>query len=129
MKNWNTGTKMVTFMISILNLHVPLCKISYYNSKGKIKKIQFFQQFTTLCKLFFPIFCSEIMEPSLNMTMENETDENSHQPPNATLYFSHSTAVLPFMSLLGINQDNFILAHNNYEQAQNRYLKNTVSII
>ena len=61
------------------------------------------------------------MEPSLNMTMENETDENSHQPPNATLYFSHSTAVLPFMSLLGINQDNFILAHNNYEQAQNRY--------
>ena len=120
MKNWNTGTKMVTFMISILNLHVPLCKISYYNSKGK-KKNQFFQQLATLCKLFFSIFCSEIMEPSLNMTMENETDENSHQPPNATLYFSHSTAVLPFMSLLGINQDNFILAHNNYEQAQNRY--------
>ena len=53
--------------------------------------------------------------------MENETEENSHQPPNATLYFSHSEAILPFMSLLGINQDNFILAHNNYEQAQNRY--------
>ena len=61
------------------------------------------------------------MEPSLNMTMENETEGNSHQPPNATLYFSHSEAILPFMSLLGINQDNFILAHNNYEQAQNRY--------
>ena len=85
------------------------------------KKYIFFNSWQHYLSYFFPIFCSEIMEPSLNMTMENETDENSHQPPNATLYFSHSEAILPFMSLLGINQDNFILAHNNYEQAQNRY--------
>ena len=40
--------------------------------------------------------------------------------PKATLYFSHSEAVLPFLSLLGLNKDDYALTHSNYEEAKER---------
>ena len=42
--------------------------------------------------------------------------------PKATLYFSHSEAVLPFLSLLGLNKDDYALTHSNYEGAKERYV-------
>ena len=40
--------------------------------------------------------------------------------PKATLYFSHSEAVLPFLSLLGLNKDDYALTHSTYEEAKER---------
>ena len=61
----------------------------------------------------------DISERKSNLTA-NETETDVHKAPNATLYFSHSEAVLPFISLLGLNIDDFILTYDSYEQAQNR---------
>ena len=63
------------------------------------------------------------MESSTNMTFNQTEIKNLYKAPNATLYFSHSTAILPFLSLLGLNQDEYILGHNNYEQASDRYVE------
>ena len=63
----------------------------------------------------------DISKSKSNLTA-NETENDVHKAPNATLYFSHSEAVLPFLSLLGLNVDDFILTHDSYEQAQNRYV-------
>lgn len=54
-----------------------------------------------------------------NDTMSSE-DEKAYNPPNGTFYFSHSEAVLPLLSLLGVNEDGYVLTHSNYEQVQNR---------
>ena len=58
---------------------------------------------------------------------DNETDATadgnmteSYVPPKATFYFSHSTAILPFLSLLGLNKDDYVLTHSNYEEAKSR---------
>jgi len=64
-------------------------------------------------------FQGDISKSKSNLTA-NETENDVHKAPNATLYFSHSEAVLPFISLLGLNIDDFILTHDSYEQAQNR---------
>ena len=63
----------------------------------------------------------DISESKSNLTA-NATENDVYKAPNATLYFSHSEAVLPFISLLGLNIDDFILTHDSYEQAQNRYV-------
>ncbi len=61
------------------------------------------------------------MESSgLNETLSLEDQEPGYTPPEATFYFSHSEAVLPFLTLLGINKDDFALTHKNYEDAKAR---------
>ena len=69
------------------------------------------------------------MAKANNMTINNtsETDSTEVEPemdsaPKATLYFSHSEAVLPFLTLLGLNKDDYALTHDNYEEAKERYL-------
>lgn len=59
----------------------------------------------------------------MNATNSNETaeaEELEYLPPNGTFYFSHSEAVLPLLSLLGINEDGLVLTHSNFEQVQER---------
>ena len=65
------------------------------------------------------------MAPTNNASeTETDIDEQDEQevfsPPKATLYFSHSEAVLPFLSLLGVNKDDYALTHDNYEEAKER---------
>jgi len=57
-----------------------------------------------------------------NMTTDNATVAAAApwSPPKATLYFSHSTAILPFLSLLGLNKDEYVLTASNYEEAKSR---------
>ena len=54
-----------------------------------------------------------------NSTENNDTEE--YIPPKATLYFAHSETVLPFLSLLGLNKDEYALTSDNYEDAMSRY--------
>lgn len=61
-----------------------------------------------------------------NMTETNGTnveyeDETDYVAPKGTFYFSHSEAVLPFLSLLGINKDDYPLTHDNFEEVRQRY--------
>lgn len=51
---------------------------------------------------------------------DNETEKGDYTAPKGTFYFSHSEAVLPFLSLLGINKDDYPLTHENYEQVKER---------
>lgn len=65
------------------------------------------------------------MATANNMTITNNAsdsmeEEEIYTPPKATLYFSHSEAVLPFLSLLGLNKDDYALTHDNYEEAKER---------
>ena len=52
------------------------------------------------------------MAPNNNAS-ETETDIDEEQeifsPPKATLYFAHSETVLPFLTLLGLNKDDYAL--------------------
>ena len=90
-----------------------------------------------MAKKYLPIFSelsedyqSEVASSAKNMAptnnaSETETDIDEEEqevfsPPKATLYFSHSEAVLPFLSLLGLNKDDYALTHANYEEAKER---------
>ena len=64
------------------------------------------------------------MAPTNNAS-ETETDIDEEEqevfsPPKATLYFAHSETVLPFLTLLGLNKDDYALTHDNYEEAKER---------
>merc|ERR1712156_103617 len=67
------------------------------------------------------------MATANNMTINNTSEKDSTEaeqemdtPAKATLYFSHSEAVLPFLTLLGLNKDDYALTHDNYEEAKER---------
>ena len=72
---------------------------------------------------------SEVELPSGNMTesgnnnneTETETDSSSiFSPSKGTFYFGHSPSILPFLTLLGINKDDYAFTHDNYEEAKER---------
>lgn len=62
-----------------------------------------------------------LMKNLVNIFTRNE--EESSNLPVAYFYFSHSEAVLPFLSLLGLYKDKEILKHDNYRQVQDRHYR------
>ena len=75
------------------------------------------------------------MATANNMTINNTSETDSTEaeqemdtPAKATLYFSHSQAVLPFLTLLGLNKDDYALTHDNYEEAKERYLLSNLNV-
>lgn len=66
---------------------------------------------------------SQITSPLENSTLfNNDTLEEIEEyvPPRAALYFAHSSTVLPFLALLGLNKDEYPLTHSNFEEAMDR---------
>lgn len=66
----------------------------------------------------------QIFEGEANMRqkslMENGPNLGSNLVPRGTFYFTHSEAVLPFVSLLGLYKDNEGPRHDNFEAMRDR---------
>ena len=59
-------------------------------------------------------------ESDNNNTLTEELDEKMYNPPRGTFYFGQSPSILPFLTLLGINKDDYVFTHSNYEEAKER---------
>ena len=52
---------------------------------------------------------------------ENMTGNATKPSKNATFYFGHSTGILNYLSLLGINRDALVFTSSNYDSVTDRY--------
>ena len=68
---------------------------------------------------FFQDLNTKVACPLMENLVDTFDMENDNMP-RSTLNFGHTDEILLFLSLLGLNQDEISLKHNNFERAKSR---------